>query len=332
MNRICPRVSVVVPAYNEIENLPEFYRRLTAVFKELEAELELIVVDDGSTDGTPDWLRMTAKNDARVRFISFSRNFGHQAAVTAGLQHTTGNAVVVMDADLQDPPEVIPHMLQRWYEGYQVIMGRRTQRDVDPFSKRFLAWAYYRVLARLSKTKIPLDGGDFCLMDRVVVDTLNSLPEHNRYIRGLRAWVGFRYTDCPFVRQQRFDGEPKYNFSKSIALAVDGVVSFSHSPLRLALYAGFATGVLAFAMVALVLYWRFVTDAPFVGYATLVTAVLFLGSVQLLAFGILGEYVGRIYDEVRGRPHYVVKETSPKTSSSGHSLDADVKKTSSLAA
>lgn len=332
MNRLSPCVSVVVPAYNEIANLPEFYRRLTAVFNELEVELELIVVDDGSSDGTPDWARMTATNDARVRFISFSRNFGHQAAVTAGLQYATGDAVVVMDADLQDPPEVIPSMLQRWYEGYQVIMGRRTQRDVDPLGKRFFAWAYYRVLARLSKTQIPLDGGDFCLMDRVVVDTLNSLPEHNRYMRGLRAWVGFRYTDCPFVRQQRFDGEPKYNLAKSLALAVDGIVSFSHSPLRLALYTGCATGVLALAMVALVLYWNFVTNAPSVGYATLVTAVLFLGSVQLLAFGILGEYVGRIYDEVRGRPHYVVKETSPPASSSERSVDRDVKKTSSLAA
>lgn len=332
MSRLFPHISVVVPAYNEIENLPEFYQRLTTVFKELEAELELIVVDDGSTDGTPDWLRMTAKNDARVRFISFSRNFGHQAAVTAGLQHATGEVIVVMDADLQDPPEVIPQMLERWREGYQVIMGRRTQRNVDPVGKRFFAWVYYRVLARLSKTKIPLDGGDFCLMDRAVVDALNSLPEHNRYIRGLRAWVGFRYTDCPFVRQQRFDGKPKYTFLKSLALAVDGVVSFSHSPLRLALYAGFATGVLALTLVALVLYWRFVADAPSVGYATLVAAVLFLGSVQLLVCGILGEYVGRIYDEVRGRPHYIVKEMSPQAASSEHSPDAAVKKTSSLAA
>lgn len=332
MDLLFPHVSIVVPAYNEIENLPEFYRCLTAVFKELEAELELIVVDDGSNDGTPDWLRMTAKNDARVRFISFSRNFGHQAAVTAGLRHTSGNVVVVMDADLQDPPEVIPHMLQRWYEGYQVVMGRRTQRTIDPMSKRLLAWAYYRVLARLSKTKIPLDGGDFCLMDRAVVDALNSLPEHNRYIRGLRAWVGFRYTDCPFVRQQRFDGKPKYNFLKSLALAVDGVISFSYSPLRLALYAGCVTGILALVMVTLVLHWHFVTNAPSVGYATLVTAVLFLGSVQLLAFGILGEYVRRIYDEVRGRPHYIVKEMSPKAVLPERSSDSDVKKMPSLAA
>jgi dolichol-phosphate mannosyltransferase len=169
-------------------------------------------------------------------------------------------------------------------------------------------------------------------MDRVVVDALNSLPEHNRYIRGLRAWVGFRYADCPFVRQQRFDGKPKYNFFKSLALAFDGVISFSHSPLRLVLYTGFATSILALVMIALVLYWRFVTDAPFVGYATLVTAILFLGSVQLLAFGILGEYVGRIYDEVRGRPHYIVKEMSPKAVSPGRSSGADVKQTPSLAA
>ncbi|HMF49705.1 MAG TPA: glycosyltransferase family 2 protein [Candidatus Saccharimonadales bacterium] len=311
MSRSSPLVSVVVAAYNELENLPELYRQLVAEFDKLDERLELVVVDDGSTDGTLNWLRVMSQKDPRVKFVSFSRNFGHQAAVTAGMHRATGDLLIIMDADLQDPPQVIPPMLQRWREGYQVVFGRRTQRDVDPLSKRLFAWAYYRILARLSDTKIPLDGGDFCLMDRVVVDTLNRLPERNRYVRGLRAWVGFRHTEQAFSRQQRFSGKPKYNFFKSLALAMDGLVSFSYSPLRLATYMGLATGALALVMVALVFYWRFFTDAPLVGYATIVAAFLFIGSVQLLSFGVMGEYIGRIYEEVKGRPHYIVKEASP---------------------
>jgi dolichol-phosphate mannosyltransferase len=309
-NPFCPRVSIVVPAYSEIESLPELYRQLQEVFANLEAELELVVVDDASTDGTLDWLRKISHIDKRVRFISFSRNFGHQTAVTAGLQHATGDAVVVMDADLQDPPQVIPQMLQRWREGYHVVMGRRIQRDVDPVSKRLFAWLYYRILACLSEIKIPVDAGDFCLMDRAVVDMLNSLPERNRYIRGLRTWVGFPCTDQPFSRQQRFGGKAKYSFFKSLSLAINGLVSFSHSPLRLATYVGLAAGLLALVMVVLVLYWRFFTDAPLVGYTAIIAALLFIGSVQLLTVGIMGEYIGRIYDEVKGRPHFVVKEAN----------------------
>jgi dolichol-phosphate mannosyltransferase len=308
---VLPLISIVVPAYNEIENLPELYRQLTAVFEEFSARLELLIIDDASTDGTLDWVRRVAKEDSRIRFISFSRNFGHQAGVTAGLQHATGDAVVVMDADLQDPPQILPLMFERWREGYQVIMGRRAQRDVDPLSKRLFAWTYYRVLAQLSQTKIPLDGGDFCLMDRVVVDTLNRMPERNRYVRGLRAWVGFRYTDVPFDRQQRFSGKPKYNFFKSLTLAIDGLVSFSQSPLRLATYTGMATGVLALLMTVLVIYWRFFTNSPLAGHAMIITAFLFISSVQMITIGIMGEYVGRIYDEVKERPHYIVKEASP---------------------
>lgn len=317
-------VSVVVPAYNEIENLPELYRQLTVVFAELDAELELLVVDDASTDGTLAWLRETAWADHRVRYISFSRNFGHQSGVTAGLQHAKGDAVVVMDADLQDPPQTVPQMLQKWRDGYQVVMGRRVQREVDPLSKRLFAWMYYRTLARLSDVKIPVDGGDFCLMDRVVVDTLNSLPERNRYVRGLRAWAGFRHIDQPFRRQPRFGGEPKYKFFKSLALAVDGLVSFSHSPLRIATYIGLVAGLLALVMVIFVCYWRFFTQSPLVGYAALTTAFLFIGSAQLLAVGIMGEYIGRIYDEVKGRPYYVVKEASPSKVSQTLALTAQI--------
>jgi len=306
-----PKLSIIVPAFNEIENLPELYKQLTHVFADLSAEMDLMIIDDASTDGTLTWLRETSRSDPRVRFLSFSRNFGHQAAVTAGLLHAPGNAVIVMDADLQDPPQVIPHMIRKWSDGFQVVGGRRVHRDGDPPSKRLLAWLYYRILARLSDTKIPVDAGDFCLMDRIVVDTLNSLPERNRYLRGLRAWVGFRYTDVPFTRQPRLGGRPKYSFLKSLALALNGLVSFSFSPLRLAIYTGLAMGVLAFVMAMLVIYWRFFTNAPLTGYATIIISFLVMGSVQLLVLGIMGEYIGRIYEEVKGRPQYIVKEASP---------------------
>ena len=305
-----PLVSVVVPAYNEVENLPELYRQLVSVFISLEAELELLIVDDASTDGTLEWARRLSSTDNRVKFISFSRNFGHQTAVTAGLQHATGDAVVVMDGDLQDPPQVIPQMFARWQEGYQIVIGTRAERDVDPVSKRLFAWVYYRILARLSEIKIPVDSGDFCLMDRTIVNTLNSLPERNRYVRGLRAWVGFRSIDQTFTRQERFRGRPKYSFLKSLALAVNGLVSFSHAPLRLATYVGLATGFLALLMVCLVFYWRFFTNAPLVGFTLIIAAFLFISSVQLLTIGIMGEYIGRVYDEVKNRPHYVLKESS----------------------
>jgi glycosyltransferase involved in cell wall biosynthesis len=310
INPTPPKISILVPAYNEMENLPELYRELTEVFSELLAEMELLIVDDASTDDTMAWLREVSRRDRRLRFISFSRNFGHQAAVTAGLHHASGEAVIVMDADLQDPPQLIPEMLQKWSEGYQVIMGHRIQRDGDPLAKRLFAWVYYRMLARLSNPRIPVDTGDFCLMDRAVVNALNSLPERNRYIRGLRAWLGFRYADIPFTRQPRLRGKPKYNFFKSLALAINGLVSFSNTPLRFATYIGLGTGALAIVMAILVIYWRFFTNAPLTGYATIITAFLLMGSMQLLMFGIMGEYIARIYEEVKGRPQYIVKETS----------------------
>jgi dolichol-phosphate mannosyltransferase len=329
MLQAMPTVSILVPAYNERENLPELYKQLTEVLSDLPLQMELLIIDDASTDGTLQWLREQSQADARVRYISFSRNFGHQTAVTAGLQHATGDAVVIMDADLQDPPQVIPEMLQQWLKGAQIVTGHRSQRDVDPWSKRLFAWLYYRVLARLADTRIPLDAGDFCLMDRVVVNALNRLPERNRYVRGLRAWVGFKQSEVVFVRQQRLHGEPKYNFFKSLTLAVNGLVSFSLSPLRLATYLGLTMGTFALIMIVLVIYWRFFTNSPLTGYAVIITSFLLICSVQLVIFGIMGEYIGRIYDEVKARPQYIVQEVGPyevaaaKTDASGNGQPAD---------
>src|SRR5262245_17128347 len=306
-----PTLSVLVPAYNERENLPELYTQLTEVLADLPLQMELLIIDDASTDGTLDWLREKSRADHRVRFVSFSRNFGHQAAVTAGLQHATGDAVVIMDADLQDPPQVIPEMIQEWLSGAQIVTGQRVQRDVDPVSKRLFAWLYYRVLTRLAEMRIPVDAGDFCLMDRVVVNALNGLPERNRYVRGLRAWLGYKHAEVAFVRQQRLHGEPKYDFFKSLGLAINGLVSFSLSPLRWATYLGLAMGTFALLMMILVIYWRFFTNAPLTGYAIIITSFLLICSVQLVIFGIMGEYIGRIYEEVKARPQYVVKEVGP---------------------
>lgn len=305
------RVSIVVPAYNEAENLPLLYAELRKVFDTLTDDFELVVIDDGSSDSTLAVARELAERDSRVRYVSFSRNFGHQAGVTAGLNYASGDAVVVMDADLQDPPSLIPAMLECWREDYQVVGARRTERAATPPTKRLFAWVYYRVLGLLSEVHVPPDVGDFCLMDRRVVDELNRLPERNRYVRGLRAWVGFRTTEVAFERPPRFAGKPKYNFFRSLALAIDGLVSLSVSPLRLATYVGLFTGLVALLMVALVIYWRFFTESsPLVGYAMITATILFVGSMQLIVIGITGEYLGRVYAEVKGRPLYIVKDSN----------------------
>ena len=301
------KVSVIVPAYNEMDNLPELYGQVGRVFEGLEWELELLIVDDGSTDGTLEFARELAGRDERVRYISFSRNFGHQA----GLNHASGDAVVVMDADLQDPPSLLPEMLRRWREGFHVVYARRTERAATPLAKRLFAWLYYRVLQLMSEVEVPLDAGDFCLMDRRVVDELNRLPERNRYVRGLRAWVGFSATSVPFERPPRHAGTPKYSFFSSLTLALDGLVSLSLSPLRLATFIGLGTGLMALVMVGLVVYWRlFQEDSPVIGYAMITASVLFVGSMQLLVIGITGEYLGRVYGEVKGRPLYIVADSN----------------------
>jgi len=304
-----PKYSLIIPIYNEEETIPELYRRVSAVMDSLDDSVELILINDGSRDRSLNLMRELQERDARVCYISFARNFGHQAAVTAGLNFARGQVIVVLDADLQDPPELIPKMIESWQAGYHVVYAQRTKRKKESWFKRLTAYVFYRLLRQLADVDIPADTGDFCLMDRQVVDVLNSMPERNRYIRGLRAWIGFRQTAVKFERDPRFAGEVKYTFKKSLALAINSLVSFSKIPLRISTYLGLFSALIALLMALLVLYWRLQQpDSPVTGLATILIAVFFLGSVQLISIGILGEYVGRIYEEVKGRPAYTIAE------------------------
>lgn len=302
-------VSAVVPCYDEQEVLEETHAALSAVLSALEgADAEIIYVDDGSRDRTREILRDLQSRDSRVRVISLSRNFGHQLAVSAGIENAAGDCVVVIDADLQDPPEVIREMVALWREGYQVIYGVRADREGETAFKKWTARAFYRIINRLSRVEMPLDAGDFRLMDRRVVDVLLSMPERDRYLRGMVSWIGFRQAAVVYRRAPRRAGKSKYPFAKMLRFAVDGLLSFSVTPLRLAIWTGFAAIALAFlGIMWAVLEWLFTNDLVR-GWASIFTAVLFLGGVQLITLGIIGEYIGRIYAEVKRRPLYVVAE------------------------
>jgi dolichol-phosphate mannosyltransferase len=322
-----PKYSFVIPVYNEEKTILELYRRVVGVMERLDGAVELILVNDGSRDRSLQLMRDLHQKDPRICYLSLARNFGHQIAVTAGLNFVRGQVIVILDSDLQDPPEIIPDMIEKWRQGYQVVYAQRTQRRKESWFKRFTAYFFYRLLKQLADVEIPTDTGDFCLLDRQVVDVLNSMPERNRYIRGLRSWVGFRQTAIRFERDPRFAGEVKYTFSKSLALAVNGLVSFSKVPLRISTYVGLLAAVAAILMAFTVLYWRiFVPNSPLTGFTIILVAIFFLGAVQLVSIGILGEYVGRIYEEVKGRPLYTLAEmggfsnqrgNSPLTPSSG---------------
>jgi dolichol-phosphate mannosyltransferase len=299
-------LSAVVPVYNEEAGLTELHRRLSSVLRDLGLPYEIVLVNDGSRDGTPEILDGLVARDPAVRAVHFSRNFGHQAAVAAGLAHTRGRAVVVLDADLQDPPELIGALLAKWREGWQIVYAQRTRRRGEPLSKRFYAWAFYRVARGLTDVDLPTDTGDFCLMDRVVVDLLNGMPERNRYIRGLRAWVGFRQTSVPFERAERFAGNVKYTFRKSLGLALNGIFSLSKAPLRAATWLGLTISASSFLLALWALYEKLTGAFTVPGWASTIVIMLFLGGVQLLTIGVIGEYLGRVYDEVKQRPLYVV--------------------------
>jgi len=302
-----PVISVVVPMLNEAENLAALYARLTAVLSSLQLPYEVITVDDGSTDGTYEGLCSLHAQDPRLKCIRLARNFGHQAALTAALAHAAGQAVIVMDADLQDPPEVIPELLDRWHEGYDVVYAIRRHRK-EPLAKRLAYALFYRLLHRVAAVEVPLDAGDFCLMDRRVVEQLNALPERNRFVRGLRTWVGFRQTGVEYERQARQGGRSQYSFWKLVRLAVDGLVSFSYVPLRVASTLGFVVSLGSLLAGLYYLALRLAGHREPAGFAGIIISVLFLGGMQLVTIGIMGEYVGRIFDEVKHRPIYIVSE------------------------
>ncbi len=302
-------LSVVVPCFNEQEVLHETHRRLTETFEhEPSVQLELIYVDDGSRDATMAILRELQRTDRRVRVVSFSRNFGHQFAVTAGLDHAAGDAVCVIDADLQDPPEVILQMLERWRRGVDVAYGVRTEREGESALKLWTAKMFYRTINRMSDTPIPLDTGDFRLMDRAAVEAFQAMPERDRFVRGMVAWAGFHQEAVPYRRAARFAGSTKYPMKKMLRFAADGILSFSTAPLRLAIYVGFCAALLSMVGVAYALAMRLATRNWVEGWTLLFIAVLFMGGVQLMFMGVLGEYLGRIYGEVKRRPLYLVKE------------------------
>lgn len=302
-------ISVVVPCYNEALVIRETHRRLVGVLAGLEgARFEIVYVDDGSRDETAQTLHELQATDARVRVLLLSRNFGHQIAVTAGLEHAAGTCVVIIDADLQDPPEVIAEMFARWRVGAHVAYGVRTDRAGETAFKLWTAKTYYRLINRLSGIDMPLDTGDFRLMDRSVVDALLAMPERDRYLRGMVSWVGFRQTPVYYKRAPRFAGASKYPLLKMLRFATDGVISFSFTPLRLAVWMGFIAIAMALAGIVYAVLLRLYTNDWVRGWASIFVAVLFMGGVQLVSLGIIGEYIGRIYGEVKQRPLYFVRE------------------------
>jgi len=300
--------SIIAPIYNEKENLPELYRRVKEVMESTHESWELILVDDGSTDGSTEMIRELAKGDKCVRPIIFARNFGHQIAITAGWDYARGDAVVIIDADLQDPPELILEMAKKWKEGYEVVYAVRAEREGESWFKLWTASLFYRIIYRITDVKIPLDTGDFRLMDRKVVNVLKQMRERHRFPRGMSAWVGFKQIGVDYKRAARTAGETKYPFRKMFRLALNAITSFSYLPLQVATFFGFAAAGIAILAMPVVIYLRASGSQAFFGQATTLLAVLFLGGVQLISLGILGEYVGRLYDEAKGRPLYIVRE------------------------
>src|SRR5580700_6608941 len=302
-------LSVVVPCHNEEEVLRETNHRLFAALDKIPMQLEIIYVDDGSTDSTAEILRDLQTGDPRIRVIRFSRNFGHQMAITAGIEHASGDAVVLIDADLQDPPEVILDFIDKWMDGFDVVYGVRTERDGESAFKLLTAKYFYRFIGKLSDTEIPLDTGDFRLMDRTVVDALLSMPERDRFVRGMVSWLGFSQAAVPYRRAARAAGVTKFSLFKMLRFATDGIVSFSILPLRLATWVGFAASGVALLGVLITVVERLMGVQGLVkGWASILVAILFIGGVQLICMGIIGEYIGRIYGESKRRPLYVVRE------------------------
>ena len=303
-----PTFSIIAPIYNEIDNITSLYERVTAVMDPTDEPWEFVMIDDGSSDGSTEAILELGKKDSRIVPVIFARNFGHQIAVTAGLDYSQGEAVIIIDADLQDPPEVILDLIGKWREGYEVVYATRSKREGESWFKLFTAAAFYRLIQRITDVDLPMDTGDFRLLDHKVVEVMNQMRERHRFLRGMSVWVGFKQTGVEYERAERIAGETKYPLKKMFRLASDAITGFSYFPLQLATYLGFfaaGTGILAI-LVMIVL--RLTGSQLFYGQGTTLIAVLFLGGVQLISIGMLGEYVGRLYDEAKGRPLYIVRK------------------------
>lgn len=304
------QLSVIAPVHNEEKNLPVFYQRCSETLKKLGVDYEIIFVDDGSKDGSPLWLHDQSKADQRVHYIRFSRNFGHQMALTAGLDHASGQAIVIIDTDLQDPPELIEALYSKHREGYEVVYARRRKRKGESWFKLWTAKLFYRLMRRMTSFEIPLDTGDFRLIDRKVADVLRRMPEQQKFYRGQVAWAGFRQTFVEYDRDKRLSGKTNYPFRKMLRLATDAITSFSDVPIRFVTTLGFLFALVAFGFAIYALLSYFVFDSYVPGWTSLMIAVTFIGGIQLICIGIIGEYVSRISANVRGRPPYVVMESS----------------------
>lgn len=303
-------LSVIIPVYNEEANIQLLFERLNTVISQLNVDTEFIFVNDGSQDHSMNMIRELSEKNASVRYIDFARNFGHQIAVTAGLERCSGNAAIIIDADLQDPPELILELYKKWKEGYEVVYAKRKTREGENFLKKFTAKIFYRTLKKITSINIPLDTGDFRLIDRKIVDVLRAMPEQQKFLRGQISWIGFRQTFVEYDRDARYAGKTGYTYKKMIRFALDGITSYSNLPLKFATVTGFLVSGITFLMILYALYSRFISKNYVPGWTSLMLAVLFIGGVQLISIGIIGEYISRLSANIRNRPLYVVRETN----------------------
>jgi polyisoprenyl-phosphate glycosyltransferase len=320
-SRMSPLLSVVVPVFNEEEVVGQFHARMSQLFDEVGYPAELVFVDDGSSDGTLEALQALRETDPRIAVLSLSRNFGKEIALSAGLDYASGDAVVVIDVDLQDPPELIKEFIAKWEEGFDVVYGQRIERDGETVAKKMTAFLFYRVMRRLTRVDIPADTGDFRLMSRRVVDALKRVREQHRFMKGLFAWVGFRQCAVRYHRDARVAGTTKFNYWRLWNFALEGITSFTTAPLKVATYVGFLTAAVSFAYLVWIVSKTLLWGDPVQGYPSLMAVVLFLGGIQLVTIGILGEYVGRMFDETKGRPLYLLKEAWPAEAVEGFRPD-----------
>jgi dolichol-phosphate mannosyltransferase len=301
------RYTIIVPVYNEEAVIQESYRRLTRVMESTGEPYELLFINDGSEDRTAEMIEGFAEKNECVKLLDFSRNFGHQIAITAGIDYASGDAIVIIDADLQDPPELIPKMIEKWQEGYEVVYAKRSQRKGETLFKKWTAALFYRLIGAMAEVNIPHDTGDFRLMDRKVCDAMQSIREKNRFVRGLVSWVGFRQTAIEYVREERYAGETKYPLKKMLRFSMDGITSFSYKPLKMATYLGFVVSSVSFVYLIVSLGQKIFTTSTMAGWSALIACLMLLNGVILIFIGILGEYIGRIYDETKNRPLYILR-------------------------